>query len=68
MKKGKVKFFDTKKGYGFIYPENGGKDVYIHVSELERAGYRDLDVGDNICYELKTNKKGKEQAVNIKII
>ena len=44
------------------------KDVYIHVSELERAGYRDLDVGDNICYELKTNKKGKEQAVNIKII
>ena len=63
-----MKFFDTKKGYGFIYPENSGKDVYIHVSELERAGYRDLDVGDNICYELKTNKKGEEQAVNIKII
>ena len=68
MERGKIKFYDSNKGYGFIYPEGGGKDVFLHKSELERSGYQDLNTGDNICYELKTDKKDKEQAINIKVI
>ena len=69
LQKGKVKFYDSNKGYGFIYPEGGGKDVFVHRNELERAGYKDLNVGDSVSYELGANHKNKQQqAVNIKII
>lgn len=66
--KGKVKFYDSSKGYGFIYPEGNGEDVFIHRSELERAGYKDLNVGDSVTYEIGTRAQGKQQAINIKII
>jgi len=66
--KGKIKFYDSSKGYGFIYPEGNGEDVFIHRSELEKSGYNDMAVGANVSYELHTDKKGKTQATNIKLI
>ena len=68
MEQGKIKFYDQKKGYGFIFPEGSKDEVFLHKSELEKSGYNDLKVGVNISYELHTDKKGKIQAINIKLI
>ena len=68
MEQGKVKFYDQKKGYGFIFPEGSKDEVFLHKTELEKSGYKDMNVGANISYELHTNSKGKIQAVNIKLI
>lgn len=65
---GKVKWYDLEKGYGFIFPEGGKKEVFIHRTELERSGYKSLNVGDFVSYEIKTNHKGKIQAANVMII
>lgn len=65
---GKVKWYDTEKGYGFIFPEGGKKEVFLHRTELERSGYKVLNVGDFVNYEIKTDKKGKTQAANVMII
>ena len=62
--KGTVKWFNATKGYGFIQPENGGNDVFVHISALERAGYRTLNEGDVLFYDLENNN-GKTSAVNI---
>lgn len=67
MANGTVKWFNGKKGYGFIQPESGGPDVFIHISALERAGLTDLRDGQRISYEVAMNK-GKESAVNIQLI
>jgi CspA family cold shock protein len=63
---GTVKWFNPTKGYGFVQPSAGGKDVFIHISAVERAGLSTLNEGQNIEYEVVANK-GKESAENIKV-
>ena len=65
MSNGTVKWFNSTKGYGFIQPEEGGKDVFVHVSAVERAGLRGLNEGQRVSYELQ-NERGRTAAVNLK--
>ena len=62
---GTVKFFNEQKGYGFIAPEGGGNDAFVHISAVEQAGMRTLDRDQRVSYELETDKRGKTSAVNI---
>ncbi|MBV9932353.1 MAG: cold-shock protein [Alphaproteobacteria bacterium] len=62
---GTVKFFNADKGYGFIAPESGGPDAFVHISAVERAGMRTLDRDQRISYELETDRRGKTSAVNL---
>jgi CspA family cold shock protein len=62
---GKVKFFNADKGYGFIAPEGGGDDAFVHISAVERAGMRTLDKEQRVSYELETDRRGKTSAVNL---
>jgi CspA family cold shock protein len=62
---GTVKFFNADKGYGFIAPEGGGNDAFVHISAVERAGMRTLDREQRISYELETDRRGKISAVNL---
>jgi cold shock protein len=62
---GTVKFFNADKGYGFIAPEGGGGDAFVHISAVERAGMRTLDKDQRVSYELETDKRGKTSAVNL---
>ena len=64
METGTVKWFNTTKGYGFIQPQDGGKDVFVHISAVERAGLRSLNEGQQVSYELK-DERGKTAAVNL---
>ena len=66
MATGTVKWFNTQKGYGFIQPDQGGADVFVHITALEAAGLRSLNEGQKVSYELATNK-GKTSAANLKI-
>jgi CspA family cold shock protein len=68
MATGTVKWFNTTKGYGFIQPEDGGRDVFVHVTALERAGIRGLDDGQKVSYELETGRNGKESAADLKLL
>jgi CspA family cold shock protein len=63
---GQVKFFNSAKGYGFIAPEGGGKDVFVHVSAVEAAGLRTLNEGQRITFEVEADKRGPK-AVNLKL-
>ena len=67
MNTGTIKWYSTSKGYGFITPTDGGGDVFLHATSLERAGIQYLSDGQMVSYELATNK-GKVSAVNIKLI
>ena len=62
---GTVKFFNADKGYGFIAPEGGGGDAFVHISAVERAGMRTLDKDQRVTYELETDKRGKTSAVKL---
>ena len=62
---GTVKFFNEQKGYGFISPEDGGSDAFVHISAVERAGLRTLDRDQRVSYDLETDRRGKTSAVNI---
>ncbi len=62
---GTVKFFNTDKGYGFIAPEDGSGDAFVHISAVERAGMRTLDKDQRVSYELETDRRGKTSAVNL---
>lgn len=64
---GTVKWFNDQKGYGFIQPDNGGSDVFVHISAVERAGMRTLKEGQKIGFDLQRDpKKGKDSATNLK--
>jgi CspA family cold shock protein len=64
MPVGTVKFFNTQKGYGFIQPEDGSKDVFVHITAVERAGMRTLNEGQRVTYEIVT-ERGKQAAGNL---
>jgi CspA family cold shock protein len=64
---GTVKWFNPTKGYGFIKPDDGGKDVFVHISAVERAGYSDLTEGAKISYELISGRSGKMSAENLRL-
>jgi CspA family cold shock protein len=66
MIKGKVKWFNFKKGYGFIEPEDGSKDVFVHKSALNNSGIDNLEEGQSISFEI-TEENGKSSAVNLKV-
>ena len=64
---GKVKWFNTSKGYGFIEPDDGSSDVFVHISAVERAGYTGLAEGARISYELRAGRSGKMSAEDLRI-
>lgn len=65
MAQGTVKWFNTEKGFGFIQPEDGGADVFVHISAVTAAGFRSLNEGQKISYEV-TSERGKQAATNLK--
>jgi len=65
MATGTVKWFNPSKGFGFIEPEDGGKDIFVHISAVEQAGLRSLNEGQKIEFDVK-EEKGKESACNLK--
>ena len=67
MAKGTVKWFNPTKGYGFIQPQEGGKDVFVHISAVERAGFSTLNENQTVEYELVTGRNGKASAENLKV-
>ena len=62
---GTVKFFNSDKGYGFIAPEDGGADAFVHISAVERAGMATLNKDQRVSYELEADRRGKTSAVNL---
>jgi CspA family cold shock protein len=67
MATGTVKFFNTQKGFGFIQPDDGSKDVFVHISAVERAGMRSLNEGQKVSYEIVT-ERGKQAAGNLQSV
>lgn len=67
MATGTVKWFNATKGYGFIKPDEGGSDVFVHISAVEKAGYTTLVDGARISYELKPGRSGKVSAENLRV-
>lgn len=65
---GTVKFFNADKGYGFIAPETGGNDAFVHISAVERAGLATLNQNQRVSYELEEDRRGKMAAVNLQPI
>lgn len=63
---GTVKWFNAQKGFGFIQPEGGGGDVFVHISEVERSGIGGLNEGQRVSFDVAPNNRGKESAVNLK--
>jgi CspA family cold shock protein len=68
MAKGTVKWFNATKGYGFIQPDAGGKDVFLHVSALERAGLNGIADGQKVSFELESGRDGRTSASSIELI
>jgi CspA family cold shock protein len=68
MPTGTVKFFNTSKGFGFIQPDDGSKDVFVHISAVERAGLGSLSEKQKVSFDLETGQNGKTSAVNLKSI
>lgn len=66
MATGTVKWFNSSKGYGFIAPDGGGSDVFVHISAVEQAGMTGLKDNQKVSYELETGRNGKENATNLK--
>lgn len=67
MAMGKVKWFNATKGYGFIQPDDGGQDVFVHISAVEKAGHTSLVEGARLSYELQAGRSGKMSAENLRI-
>jgi CspA family cold shock protein len=66
MATGKVKWFNSQKGFGFIQPINGGADVFVHITAVERAGMDGLQEGQTLSYDLEQGQRGRVSAVNLK--
>ena len=66
MATGTVKWFNTTKGFGFIAPDSGGKDVFVHISAVERSGLTGLADNQKISYDLESGRDGRQSAVNLK--
>ena len=67
MATGTVKWFNTTKGYGFIMPQDGGKDVFVHITAVQAAGLRGLNEGQEVSYEVAM-ERGKAAAINLKLV
>ncbi|MDP1667903.1 cold-shock protein [Phaeovulum sp.] len=65
MATGSVKWFNTTKGFGFIAPDGGKKDVFVHISAVERAGIRALNDGQKVTFDIETSRDGRESATNL---
>ena len=68
MPTGTVKFFNAQKGYGFIVSDEGGPDVFVHVTALERAGLSTLNEGQHVSFQVEAGKNGKTSAANLKLV
>lgn len=68
MATGTIKWFNTTKGYGFIHPDAGGTDVFVHISAVERSGIQNLTDGQKLSYELETGRSGKVSAVDLRLL
>jgi CspA family cold shock protein len=68
MTNGVVKFFNTSKGFGFIAPDGGGKDVFIHITALQRSGLQSLDEGQKVSFEVSPGRDGRMAADRIKVV
>ncbi len=68
MANGTVKWFNTTKGYGFIAPEGDGKDVFVHISAVERSGLTGLADDQKVTFDLESGRDGRESATNIKLV
>ena len=68
MSKGTVKWFNGQKGYGFIQPDDGSKDVFVHISAVERAGLSGLNEGQQVTYDIERGQQGKTSAVNLQAV
>ena len=67
MPEGTVKWFNSQKGFGFIQPADGSKDVFVHISAVERAGFRSLVQDQRLSYDLEQDQRGKTSAVNLQV-
>ena len=65
MANGTVKWFNATKGFGFIAPANGNKDVFVHISAMERAGIRQLNDGQSVTFDIEAGRDGRESAINL---
>ncbi len=65
MANGTVKWFNSQKGFGFIAPESGSKDIFVHISALERAGLSELEDGQAVTFDLESGRDGRESATNL---
>ena len=68
MATGTVKWFNSTKGYGFIQPDAGGDDVFVHVSAVERAGLNGLNDNQKVSFEIETGRNGKDSAADLKLV
>lgn len=68
MATGSVKWFNSTKGYGFIAPDGGKKDVFVHISAVERAGIRALNDGQKVTFDIETSRDGRESATNLALV
>jgi CspA family cold shock protein len=68
MAQGTVKWFNAKKGFGFIQPDDGSKDVFVHISAVERAGIGSLNEGQKVSFDVEQGRGGKSSAENLKLI